>query len=99
MDAPLVGYFWKNTFFWDADCPAPEYAHGLRFGIRDRSWIADALAQVMASSIDESEATRCFAGANCWRAFCDTSSLNVPMISSFRRAGHREKAPWQRPIA
>jgi ribosomal protein S18 acetylase RimI-like enzyme len=45
------------------------------------------------------EATRVFAEANCWRAFCDTSSRNEAMVRAFRSAGYKERAPWQRPIA
>lgn len=185
MEAPQPGHFWKNTFFWDSDCPAATESHGTCFAAVDRDWLVDALAEVMANSVDESdnhdvqklghrraaiellavapshfiepegwwkaavnqqgqrvgfvlpvlfkdeskwkegrpqgtifyvgvlpafrgqgyslqlvaEATRSFAQANCWRAFCDTSSRNAAMISTFRRAGYKERAPWQRPIA
>jgi ribosomal protein S18 acetylase RimI-like enzyme len=45
------------------------------------------------------EATRVFVQAGCWRIFCDTGSDNRPMVEAFRRAGYRERAPWQRPLA
>ena len=45
------------------------------------------------------EATRVFVQANCWRIFCDTGTDNEPMVKAFRRAGYKERTPWQRPLA
>jgi len=45
------------------------------------------------------EATRTCIGAGCWRVFCDTGSNNFPMIGAFRKAGYRQREPWQRPLA
>jgi len=44
-------------------------------------------------------ATRLFIEAGCWRILCDTGSDNLPMVSTFRRAGYHERSPWLRPIA
>jgi GNAT superfamily N-acetyltransferase len=44
------------------------------------------------------QATRLCIGANCWRVFCDTGSLNQPMVNAFRQAGWQERKPWQRPL-
>lgn len=45
------------------------------------------------------EATRVFIQAACWRIFCDTGSDNAPMVGTFRRAGYKERTPWQRAVA
>ena len=45
------------------------------------------------------EATRVFIRARCWRIFCDASTANAPMINAFRRAGYKERTPWQPPLA
>ena len=45
------------------------------------------------------EAVRTSQLANCWRLFCDTGTNNHPMVSAFRLAGFKERAPWQRPVA
>ena len=44
------------------------------------------------------EATRLFIEANCWRIFCDTGTDNHPMVNAFRKAGYKERSPWQRPV-
>jgi GNAT superfamily N-acetyltransferase len=44
------------------------------------------------------EATRVCLAAGCWRMFCDTGSDNLAMVRAFRRAGHLERAAWQRPL-
>ena len=44
------------------------------------------------------EATRLCSAADCWRIFCDTGSCNYPMVGAFRKAGYRERKPWQRPL-
>ena len=44
------------------------------------------------------EATRIFIEAGCWRIFCDTGSMNQPMINAFRVAGYMERSPRQRPL-
>lgn len=45
------------------------------------------------------EAVRLCSAAGCWRLFCDTGTDNRAMVAAFRRAGHREAAPWARPLA
>jgi ribosomal protein S18 acetylase RimI-like enzyme len=45
-----------------------------------------------------SHAMRLFNDADCWQVFCDTSSLNLPMIKAFRKAGFEERTPWQRSV-
>ena len=45
------------------------------------------------------EATRLFIEAKCWRIFCDTGTDNHPMVNAFRKAGYKERSPWQRPLA
>jgi ribosomal protein S18 acetylase RimI-like enzyme len=45
------------------------------------------------------EATRAFIAADCWRIFCDTGTDNHPMVNAFRKAGYKERSPWQRPLA
>ena len=45
------------------------------------------------------EATRLFIDAQCWRIFCDTGTDNHPMIKAFRKAGYKERTPWQRSVA
>lgn len=184
MDPPQPGHFWKTPFYWEPGCPQPPSDPALAFEPATAGWLHGAVAQVMASSIDESdqvavresgaqgaaaellalapqyfelrpnwwrlardvqgnevgfvlpvllggekawkhgkpqgsifymgvlprfrgkgharellaEATRVFIEAGCWRIFCDTSSLNHPMMNAFRAAGYMERSPWQRPL-
>jgi ribosomal protein S18 acetylase RimI-like enzyme len=55
MDAPSPGHFWKIPFLWEPGHPLPP-AHGaLHFEPAPADWLAPALADVMAHSLDESD--------------------------------------------
>ena len=185
MEDLRSGHYWKTPFVWEEGCPAPKASSRLSYGVADGEWLTFAVAQTMASSLDESdiyavsqngknqaaselitmapqyfdmppgwwivakdaesnrvgfvlsvlfkgdetwkdgrpEATIFYMGvlpayrgrgygqelleeavrtsqlANCWRLFCDTGTNNHPMVSAFRLAGFKERAPWQRPVA
>jgi GNAT superfamily N-acetyltransferase len=53
---PKPGYFIKIPFVWEPGCPVPADENRLRFRALDRTWLEDALGQVMASSPDASDA-------------------------------------------
>lgn len=55
MDAPRPGHFWKVPFVWEPGGPLPPAQGALRFEPAPADWLAPALAEVMASSIDESD--------------------------------------------
>nr|WP_279308285.1 GNAT family N-acetyltransferase [Nodosilinea sp. FACHB-131] len=43
--------------------------------------------------------TRVLQDVGVWRVFCDTDVSNIPMISTFERAGYQQHSePWQRPL-
>lgn len=54
MSEAPPGQFWKTPFFWDPTCPPPAPAR-LAFRPVDEAWLPGALAQVMATSVDESD--------------------------------------------
>lgn len=53
---PRPGYFIKIPFFWKPGDPVPAPDGRLRFRDADDAWLEDALAQVMATSPDPSDA-------------------------------------------
>jgi len=53
---PAPGHFIKIPFLWKPGCPVPAPEERLRFRAADRTWLEDALGQVMASSPDASDA-------------------------------------------
>ncbi len=55
MHAPRPGYFWKVPFFWEPGSPVPAPEAGVHFEPASREWLSGALADVMASSPDESD--------------------------------------------
>jgi len=185
MEDLRPGRYWKTPFVWEEGCPAPKASSRLGSEVANGEWLTLAVAQTMASSLDDSdiyavsqngpnqaaselitmapeyfdippgwwqvakdaegnrvgfvlsalfkgeetwkdgrpEATIFYMGvlpayrgrgygqelleeavrtcqlANCWRLFCDTGTNNHPMVSAFRLAGFKERAPMQRPIA
>ncbi|MBD1851312.1 GNAT family N-acetyltransferase [Leptolyngbya sp. FACHB-711] len=43
--------------------------------------------------------TRVLQDVGIWRVFCDADVNNIPMISTFERAGYQQHSePWQRPL-
>ena len=55
MQAPSPGQFWKTPFIWEPGCPAPTSYGALRFVEADTQWLEQALGNVMANSLDESD--------------------------------------------
>lgn len=55
MDALQPGHYWKTPFLWEPGCREPAAAPGLRFDAADDGWLAGAIAEVMAHSLDESD--------------------------------------------
>jgi len=75
---------------WKDDRPQGTIFYmGVLPGFRGRGYAFELIA----------EATRLFIGAQCWRILCDTGTHNHPMIEAFRKAGYKERTPWQRSLA
>lgn len=55
MPESRPGRFWKVPFFREPGCPVPEPERSLRYEHAEIGWVSEALAEVMASSPDESD--------------------------------------------
>jgi hypothetical protein len=55
MDAPQPGHFWKTPFFWSTASACPSPSSSLQFCKAEPRWLSAVLADVMSSSIDESD--------------------------------------------
>ena len=55
MEAPRPGHFWKTPFFWTTSSVGPPPSRSLQFCAAEPHWLSDAVAEVMSSSIDESD--------------------------------------------
>jgi ribosomal protein S18 acetylase RimI-like enzyme len=55
MEAPQPGHFWKTPFFWSPGATLPSPSASLQFRAAETGWLAEAVSEVMASSIDESD--------------------------------------------
>lgn len=55
MDAPRPGHFWKIPFLWEPGHAPPPEPGALRFEPAPHDWLAQAMAEVMACSLDESD--------------------------------------------
>src|SRR5882672_11795271 len=53
MDVPQPGHFWKTPFIWEHGCTLPPATSGLRFSSPEPDWLAQAMASVMETSVDE----------------------------------------------
>jgi ribosomal protein S18 acetylase RimI-like enzyme len=49
------GHFWKTPFVWEPGCPEPAAADGLVYEPASTEWLHEAMAAVMADSLDESD--------------------------------------------
>ena len=86
----VLPVLFKEQRFWRDGCPQGTIFYmGVLPEFRARGYALELVH----------EATRLFMEVNCWRVFCDTGTDNAPMMSTFRRAGYIERAPWQRPLA
>ncbi len=56
MDTLQPGHYWKTPFYWEPGCPLPPARGKLRFKAASDEWLRPAIAAVMATSIDESDA-------------------------------------------
>jgi hypothetical protein len=55
MDALEPGHYWKTPFFWETGCKTAPATSMLSFEAVSDDWLLDALARVMADSLDESD--------------------------------------------
>jgi ribosomal protein S18 acetylase RimI-like enzyme len=55
MDDLRPGHYWKTPFVWEEGCPEPKSVSPLRFEVAEHEWLKGAVAQTMASSMDESD--------------------------------------------
>jgi ribosomal protein S18 acetylase RimI-like enzyme len=55
MQAPAPGQFWKTPFVWEPGDRLPSPSPALRFETAPDDWLTEALASVMADSLDESD--------------------------------------------
>ena len=55
MEDLRSGHYWKTPFVWEEGCPAPKASSRLSYGVADGEWLTFAVAQTMASSLDESD--------------------------------------------
>jgi hypothetical protein len=53
MDDLRPGHYWKTPFVWEDGCPDPKSVSPLRFEVAEYEWLKGAVAQAMASSMDE----------------------------------------------
>ena len=75
MEAPQPGHFWKTPFFWSPSDARPSNTSSLKFCAAETHWLSAAVAEVMASSIDESDQA---AVAELGAAGAATELLDVP---------------------
>ena len=62
MDDLQPGHYWKTPFLWEPGCPLPPAEAALHFEAVDDDWLHDAIAAVMADSLDASDQHACAHG-------------------------------------
>jgi ribosomal protein S18 acetylase RimI-like enzyme len=55
MDDLRTGHYWKTPFVWEEGCLDSESVSPLRYEVAEYEWLKGAVAQTMASSLDESD--------------------------------------------
>jgi ribosomal protein S18 acetylase RimI-like enzyme len=55
MEVLQPGHYWKTPFVWEPGCPQPHPEAALVFEPTPEHWLLDAVASVMADSLDESD--------------------------------------------
>src|SRR5271167_3635049 len=55
MEVLQPGHYWKTPFVWEPGCPEPGPESARAFEATPEHWLLDAVASVMADSLDESD--------------------------------------------